>query len=233
MRRAPRERRERAPARPRGRGRTSPAPRATATRIEVFANLGSARTRRARSSSAPRASGCCGPSSCSSTAPSCPARRSRPRRCARSPRALDGRPLIVRTLDAGADKPLPALPMPPEANPFLGVRGIRLALAAPGRARHAVPRDPPRGRRVPGQGDAADGGHARRDRGRPRGCSIRPAPRPGSTRRSSSGSWSRSRRRADRGAAWPSTPTSSRSARTTSRSTRWPPSAATSGSRRC
>jgi phosphoenolpyruvate-protein kinase (PTS system EI component) len=34
----------------------------------------------------------------------------------------------VRTLDAGADKPLPALPMPPEANPFLGVRGIRLTL---------------------------------------------------------------------------------------------------------
>jgi phosphocarrier protein FPr len=42
--------------------------------------------------------------------------------------ALDGRPLIVRTLDAGADKPLPALPMPPETNPFLGVRGIRLTL---------------------------------------------------------------------------------------------------------
>jgi phosphoenolpyruvate-protein phosphotransferase len=45
--------------------------------------------------------------------------------------ALDGRPLVVRTLDAGADKPLPALPMPPEANPFLGVRGIRLTLARP------------------------------------------------------------------------------------------------------
>jgi multiphosphoryl transfer protein len=45
--------------------------------------------------------------------------------------ALNGRPLIVRTLDAGADKPLPALPMPPEDNPFLGVRGIRLALARP------------------------------------------------------------------------------------------------------
>jgi phosphoenolpyruvate-protein kinase (PTS system EI component) len=45
--------------------------------------------------------------------------------------ALDGRPLIVRTLDAGADKPLPALPMPPEANPFLGVRGIRIAVRRP------------------------------------------------------------------------------------------------------
>ncbi|HEY2441206.1 MAG TPA: phosphoenolpyruvate--protein phosphotransferase [Solirubrobacteraceae bacterium] len=41
---------------------------------------------------------------------------------------LKGRPLVVRTLDAGADKPLAALPMPAELNPFLGVRGIRLSL---------------------------------------------------------------------------------------------------------
>jgi phosphoenolpyruvate-protein kinase (PTS system EI component) len=46
-------------------------------------------------------------------------------------RALDGRPLIVRTLDAGADKPLPALPLPHEDNPFLGVRGIRVGLQRP------------------------------------------------------------------------------------------------------
>jgi multiphosphoryl transfer protein len=45
--------------------------------------------------------------------------------------ALDGRPLVLRTLDAGADKPLPFLRQAPEANPFLGVRGIRLALAEP------------------------------------------------------------------------------------------------------
>jgi phosphocarrier protein FPr len=44
---------------------------------------------------------------------------------------LGGRPLIVRTLDVGADKPLPALPMPPEQNPFLGRRGIRLSLDHP------------------------------------------------------------------------------------------------------
>jgi phosphoenolpyruvate-protein phosphotransferase/dihydroxyacetone kinase phosphotransfer subunit len=42
---------------------------------------------------------------------------------------LGGRPLIVRTLDAGADKPIPFVPASPEANPFLGVRGIRLSLA--------------------------------------------------------------------------------------------------------
>jgi multiphosphoryl transfer protein len=46
-------------------------------------------------------------------------------------RALEGRPLIVRTLDAGADKPLAALEMPAEANPFLGVRGIRVGLERP------------------------------------------------------------------------------------------------------
>jgi phosphoenolpyruvate-protein kinase (PTS system EI component) len=45
--------------------------------------------------------------------------------------ALDGRPLIVRTLDVGADKPLPAVPMAPEENPFLGQRGIRLSLEHP------------------------------------------------------------------------------------------------------
>ena len=44
---------------------------------------------------------------------------------------LGGRPLILRTLDVGADKPLPYLPLEAEANPFLGVRGIRLALEQP------------------------------------------------------------------------------------------------------
>ena len=38
------------------------------------------------------------------------------------------RDLVVRTLDVGGDKPLAYLPLPREDNPFLGVRGIRLAL---------------------------------------------------------------------------------------------------------
>ena len=41
------------------------------------------------------------------------------------------RPVVVRTLDIGGDKPAPYLKMPPELNPFLGVRGIRLCLAKP------------------------------------------------------------------------------------------------------
>ncbi|WP_280567436.1 phosphoenolpyruvate--protein phosphotransferase [Chromohalobacter sp. 296-RDG] len=40
--------------------------------------------------------------------------------------ALGGKPVIVRTLDIGADKQLSYLPLPSVANPALGVRGIRL-----------------------------------------------------------------------------------------------------------
>jgi phosphoenolpyruvate-protein phosphotransferase/dihydroxyacetone kinase phosphotransfer subunit len=41
------------------------------------------------------------------------------------------RPVIVRTLDAGGDKPLPSVPRPEEANPALGVRAIRLSRLHP------------------------------------------------------------------------------------------------------
>ena len=44
---------------------------------------------------------------------------------------LGGRPLVVRTLDVGGDKPLPYWPIDKEENPFLGVRGIRLTLQRP------------------------------------------------------------------------------------------------------
>lgn len=45
--------------------------------------------------------------------------------------ALNGLPLIVRTLDIGGDKAVPYLNLPREDNPFLGVRGIRLCLQRP------------------------------------------------------------------------------------------------------
>lgn len=41
------------------------------------------------------------------------------------------RPLIIRTLDIGGDKPLSYLDLGPEANPFLGWRGIRFCLDRP------------------------------------------------------------------------------------------------------
>ncbi|MBD3883110.1 phosphoenolpyruvate--protein phosphotransferase [Phormidium tenue FACHB-886] len=46
-------------------------------------------------------------------------------------KAMGDRPLIIRTLDVGGDKPLPYLPMPHEENPFLGERGIRIGLDRP------------------------------------------------------------------------------------------------------
>ncbi len=46
-------------------------------------------------------------------------------------KALGDRPLLIRTLDVGGDKPLPYLGMPSEENPFLGWRGIRYCLDNP------------------------------------------------------------------------------------------------------
>jgi len=43
--------------------------------------------------------------------------------------ALGGQRITLRTLDVGGDKPLSYLPSPHEANPFLGLRGIRLSLS--------------------------------------------------------------------------------------------------------
>ena len=42
--------------------------------------------------------------------------------------AMNGKPVVVRTLDIGGDKKLPYLPIDPEMNPFLGYRAIRLCL---------------------------------------------------------------------------------------------------------
>ncbi|WP_114451574.1 phosphoenolpyruvate--protein phosphotransferase [Halopolyspora algeriensis] len=41
--------------------------------------------------------------------------------------AFTGKPVVVRTLDAGADKPLPFLDSGTEPNPALGVRGVRVS----------------------------------------------------------------------------------------------------------
>lgn len=41
---------------------------------------------------------------------------------------MNGRPVVIRTLDIGGDKEVPYLDMPKEMNPFLGYRAIRLCL---------------------------------------------------------------------------------------------------------
>lgn len=46
-------------------------------------------------------------------------------------RWAEGRPVTIRTLDAGGDKPIPGITLDGESNPFLGVRGLRLSLRRP------------------------------------------------------------------------------------------------------
>lgn len=45
--------------------------------------------------------------------------------------ALGNRPLTIRTMDIGGDKPIPYLPLPKEENPALGLRGLRTSLWQP------------------------------------------------------------------------------------------------------
>lgn len=49
----------------------------------------------------------------------------------RAARQMGDRPLVIRTLDVGGDKPLPYLDLGEEANPFLGWRAIRFCLQRP------------------------------------------------------------------------------------------------------
>ncbi|AZO94772.1 phosphoenolpyruvate--protein phosphotransferase [Halocella sp. SP3-1] len=44
---------------------------------------------------------------------------------------MDGKPVVIRTLDIGGDKELPCLDLPKEMNPFLGYRAIRICLDQP------------------------------------------------------------------------------------------------------
>ncbi|KST50354.1 phosphoenolpyruvate--protein phosphotransferase [Enterococcus durans] len=42
---------------------------------------------------------------------------------------MDGKPVVVRTMDIGGDKELPYLQLPHEMNPFLGYRALRISLS--------------------------------------------------------------------------------------------------------
>jgi len=52
--------------------------------------------------------------------------------------ALAGKPLSIRTMDVGGDKPIPYLPLPREDNPALGMRGLRASLWQPDLLRSQV-----------------------------------------------------------------------------------------------
>ena len=79
----------------------------------------------------------------------------------------DGRNVVVRTLDAGSDKPIAFATLTDEENPALGVRGLRLSFDNPGLLDRQLDGDRAGGRRHRHRdlGDGADGGDRRRGRG--------------------------------------------------------------------
>ncbi len=104
---------------------------ADGARIEVFANIGSLADAQAAAS---HGAGGCGLVRTEflflerESAPSEAQQRAEYQRLAE---ALAGKPLTIRTLDVGGDKPIPYLPMPAEENPALGLRGVRTGLWRP------------------------------------------------------------------------------------------------------
>jgi len=100
-------------------------------RIETFANLGSLDDAVAAAKAGAEGCGLLRTEFLFLDRPSAPDEEEQARSYQAIADALEGRPLIVRTLDIGADKPAPYLPMPAEENPALGLRGLRLGFARP------------------------------------------------------------------------------------------------------
>jgi phosphocarrier protein FPr/phosphocarrier protein len=101
-------------------------------RIKIFANLGSLADARAAMSAGAEGSGLLRTEFLFLDRDDAPGEEEQHATYQAIADALDGRPLIVRTLDIGADKPARYLPMAAEENPALGLRGLRLGLARPG-----------------------------------------------------------------------------------------------------
>jgi phosphocarrier protein FPr len=130
---AARKRAEQAAVRRRlARGRAGePAVTRDGTHVEVAANLGAAGEAAAAVELGADGVGLLRTEFLFLERPEIPSEQEQVQTLARIAADLGDRPLIVRTLDVGADKPLPAVPMAPEANPFLGRRGLRLSLERP------------------------------------------------------------------------------------------------------
>jgi multiphosphoryl transfer protein len=100
-------------------------------RIEVFANLGSLAEAHAAVAQGAEGCGLLRTEFLFLEREQAPDEREQLRRYQEIAEALDGRPLIIRTLDIGGDKPIPYLPLPAEENPALGLRGVRTSLWQP------------------------------------------------------------------------------------------------------
>ena len=100
-------------------------------RVEVFANLGSLTEAHAAVAQGAEGCGLLRTEFLFLEREQAPDEREQLRRYQEIAEALGGRPLIIRTLDIGGDKPIPYLPLPAEDNPALGLRGVRTSLWQP------------------------------------------------------------------------------------------------------
>ncbi|WP_404338445.1 phosphoenolpyruvate--protein phosphotransferase [Sphingomonas sp. MMS12-HWE2-04] len=104
---------------------------ADGTRIEIFANLGSVTDAAAAVAAGAEGCGLLRTEFLFLERETAPNEEEQRDTYSRIAATLGDRPLIVRTLDIGGDKPVPYLPMAAEENPALGLRGVRLGLARP------------------------------------------------------------------------------------------------------
>jgi multiphosphoryl transfer protein len=101
------------------------------TRIEVFANLGSTADARAAVENGAEGCGLLRTEFLFIDRATAPTEDEQLTAYQSIANALGRRPLILRMMDVGGDKPLLYLPLPPEPNPALGMRGVRTALSHP------------------------------------------------------------------------------------------------------
>ncbi|MEV6620681.1 phosphoenolpyruvate--protein phosphotransferase [Amycolatopsis sp. NPDC051106] len=100
-------------------------------RVKLLANVGSASDARAAAAAGAEGIGLFRTEFCYLSATSEPTESSQRAAYAAVLEPFGGKPVVVRTLDAGSDKPLAFLPMGAEPNPALGVRGLRVAFERP------------------------------------------------------------------------------------------------------
>jgi phosphoenolpyruvate-protein phosphotransferase len=101
------------------------------TRVEIFANLGSVTDAIAAVASGAEGCGLLRTEFLFIDRETAPTEEEQVQAYQSIANTLGGRPLILRMMDVGGDKPLRYLPLPAEANPALGLRGVRTALLHP------------------------------------------------------------------------------------------------------
>lgn len=105
-----------------------PAVTADGTRVELAANIGSAAEAEAAVRQGADGVGLFRTEFLFMNAQAMPGEEEQFRAYQEAARSMEGRSVIIRTMDIGGDKELPYLQLPKEMNPFLGYRAIRIGL---------------------------------------------------------------------------------------------------------